>query len=310
METNETNKIETNTSNIWNAIALRALRTSAHIPVAQEEFDAEKALAGLAWNFERNRKPKNSVIASFADTLEHGDFATGSALRIARNEDGQWVLVDGQHRLLAIAKSGRKTWMMVIADERPANIAYAKFDNLGTIRTSSDVFGSLLGWKTKNWSSVIAAARIIYSKYILAENALKITEAEKEGIAETLNEFRKEIEWVCAQDPKGNSLAITRASTLSVILSALKYQRAIAEPWFLSAVADDRLVKLSPEKLLAESFRLPAARYADRKKALYMTATIWNLKFTGTTVQRAPQVYFGNERSTSWPGIAGTPYAK
>lgn len=310
METNETNKTETNTPNIWNAIALRALRTSAHIPVAQEEFDAEKALAGLAWNFEHNRNPKNTVILSFVDTLEHGDFATGSTLRIARNEAGQWVLVDGQHRLLAIAKSGRKTWMMIVADERPANIAYAKFDNLGTIRTSSDVFGSLLGWKTKNWASVIAAARIIHNKYEFHEGQQKITGIEKEGIAETLNAFRKEIEWICAQDPKGNSLAITRAPTLSVLLSALKYQRAIAEPWFLAAVADDRLMKLSPEKLLAESFHLPSARYIDRKKVLYLTAAIWSLKFTGTTVQRAPQVYFGDERSTSWPGIAGTPYAK
>jgi hypothetical protein len=294
--------------NIWNEIAERALRTGNNVPAVEVEFDVEKALAGLAWNFDHNRKPKNTVINSFADTLENGGFATGSTLRIARNQVGQWVLVDGQHRLLAIAKSGRKTWMMIIADERAANIAYAKFDNLGTIRTSSDVFVSLLGWRAKNWSSVIAAARIIYNKYSFTDGALKITENEKEGTAETLNAFRKEIEWVCAQDPKGNSLAITRAPTLSVILSALKYQRDIAEPWFLAAVADDRLAKLSPEKLLSDSFHLSCARYSDRKKVLYLTATIWNLKFTGMTVQRTPQVFFGNERETQWPGIMGTPY--
>jgi hypothetical protein len=304
----ETNMNEDKPKNIWEGIAERALRTGANVPVVEVEFDTDKALAGLAWNFENNRKPKNSVIASFADTLDSGDFAIGSTLRIARNAAGQWVLVDGQHRLMAIAKSGRKTWMMIVADERPANIAYAKFDNLGSIRTNSDVFGSLLGWRSKNWSSVIAAAKIIHNKFEYAEGRHKITEAEKEGIAETLNSFRKEIELVCAQVSKGNSASVTRAPTLSVLISALKYQRAIAEPWIVSALADDRLVKLSPEKLLSESFGLPAAEYMDRKKILYLTATIWNLKFTGTTIQRAPQMRFGDERVTHWPGILGTPF--
>ena len=304
----EINTNEDKPKNIWEEIAVRALRTGANVPAVEAEFDTEKALAGLAWNFEHNRNPKNAVIASFKDTLDSGDFAIGSTLRIARNEAGHWVLVDGQHRLLALAKSGRKTWMMIIADERAANIAYAKFDNLGSIRTNSDVFGSLLGWRSKNWSSVIAAARIIYEKYEYAEGRYKITETQKEGIAKTLNEFRPEIEWVCAQDPKGTSASVTRASTLSVLLSALKYQRVIAEPWILDAIGDDRLVKLSPEKLLSESFRLEAGQYMERKKIIYLTAEIWNLKFTGTTIRHAPRISLGNERSTKWPGILGTPF--
>lgn len=310
METNETNKTETNTPNIWNAIALRALRTSAHIPVAQEEFDAEKALAGLAWNFERNRTPKSNVIASFADTLEHGDFATGSTLRIARNEAGQWVLVDGQHRLLAIAKSGRKTWMMIVADERPANIAYAKFDNLGTIRTVGDTLDSLLGWRTKAWDSVVGAARIIYAKYNYGDLAKKISEEEKDGVAKILNEFRSEIEWVLSLSPANRAISAARAPSLSVLLAALKYQRDTAQQLIMDAIADDRLAKLSPEKFFSDELEKTVRSYYEKKKLMYTTAAIWNLKFANRSVQRAPHASFSNERSTPWPGIAGTPYAK
>lgn len=298
--------------NIWNSIAARALRTGAHIPIVEEEFDAEKAASGAYWNFQFNRRRKPAVIEAFAALMHEKTFAVGSTIRIARNNLGDWILVDGQHRLAAIAATGVKTWLMVVADERPANEAYSKIDNVGSLRTYSDALSSILGWNTKYyWTSTVGAARIIaagFSKSGFFAGA-KLRSSQQEETAKVMTEMREHIERLLAIAESTKQKEVTRSPALSVLLAAAKHNADVFYPWFERAVADDMLPKDSTEKRFVETFSWPAKENIDRYRLAMTTALIWNAQYGNKNMPSIPRVWLAGDRwTTKWPGILGTPF--
>ena len=307
----EENKTEANTPNIWNAIALRGLRTGAHIPVVEEEFDREKALAGLAHNFQFNRRPKPKVTQGFRKIIEDGSFAIGSMIRIARNETGKWVLIDGQHRLDAIAQSEAKIWLTVAIDERSARDAYASIDNVGTLRTPKDAVSSILGWSTSYWGQVCSAARIIASNFnrsvIKSANYSSASKTKTAYLlAETISEYKDEIKAIT----KNSTAESSRAPGLSAMIVAARYQPEIFWPFFEAARKDDLLRKNSPEKRMVEIWALPGRGDENRLKIFFYTTACWNAAYLKKDLPKFPAFMLGEERSSRIPKILGTPYPK
>ena len=297
--------------NIWNAIAARALRTGAHIPIAEEEFDRERALCGLHWNFGHNRRPKQYVVTKFAQIIKDGSFAIGSTLRIARDENGEWILVDGQHRLAAIAESGARVWLMVAIDERPARIAYASIDNVGTLRGARDAVSSLLGWSTKNWNAVCGAAAIISHDFsrrsILGSTPNGASVAKKHSfIAETVAKYKETI--LQFSDLRLPNAQFRRAPALAVHIVTAHHAPDVFWPYFNAAIKDDMLAKHSPEKKLTETLVMPAKYSNERLKLFVFTVACWNAAYTKTEIQKFPK--FNEDEQTPVPSILGTPYAK
>lgn len=303
---------ENTVPNIWNDIARRALRTGAHIPVVEEEFNREKALMGLAHNFQFNRRPKFTVIRNFRKIIEDGSFALGSTIRIARNEAGEWVLVDGQHRLDAIAQSNAKIWMMVAVDERPANIAYSSIDNVGTLRTHADAISSILGWSTSHWNSITGAARLIASGFNKEEFKFRglHSKVNNDETARVAASMRDEISRILEITKKGKVTNARRAPAICVFLVAAKYSPEIFYPWFERAIKDDMLPRDSTEKRLSETFLWQAHVDESRLRLFAATALIWNAQYRGESMAAIPRIVVSGERQTKWPDILGTPYAK
>lgn len=101
---------------------------------------AKKILEGNTMN--RNLRPR--VVENYARDMEEGRWSdAGDPIRINCDEN---LLLDGQHRLHAVIKSG-KTIPMVIARGVP-RISMLNIDT-GTKRTFSDNLG-ILGYKNKN----------------------------------------------------------------------------------------------------------------------------------------------------------------
>lgn len=307
-----TEQNETNIPNIWNDIAKRALRTGANIPMVEEQFDREKALHGLAWNFDFNRRKKPEVINNFSLLISEGSFAIGSLIRIARNEAGEWVLVDGQHRLEAIVKSGAKIWLAVVADERFASIAYAGIDNVGTIRTGSDAVSSILGWTTKRWTNSIGAAGIIAANfsrdYLVDGRTTRRAESvisRNKSIAFVMTKYKNEF---LAFEKFSIGVGFFRAPILAVHIIAAHHAPGIFWPYFNAAIKDDMLAKHSPEKKLCELKNFSATQREERFRLLCYTAACWNAKFNKEEIARLPPIYSDSERMTQVPKILGTPY--
>lgn len=306
----ETNTNEDKPKNIWEEIAERALRTGANVPVVEVEFDREKALSGLAWNYNMNRRPKPKVIANFRHIIEEFDFSAGSMLRIAQNDDGAWVLIDGQHRLAAISELGARLWLLVVVDQRPAKIAYANIDNVGTLRTGGDAVSSILGWSIGNWTSVISAARLIEAEFARSAffTGRHSRPSSPEKTAEILEKYRAATEKVVGIASFGKSLQSRRASQLSVLIIAAHHQPERFYSWFERAAADDMLPKDSTEKRLAETFTWPSGAKPDRFRLALATAMIWNAHYLGEVMPSMPRITVMGERLTRWPGILGAPF--
>jgi len=308
----EQNETQNDIPNIWNDIAKRALRTGAHIPMVEEQFDREKALHGLHWNFDFNRRKKPQVVNNFAQIISDGSFAIGSMIRIAKNETGEWVLVDGQHRLEAIVKANANVWLAVVVDERLANIAYAGIDNVGTLRTSGDAVSSILGWTTKRWTNTIGAASIIASNfarmYMLNgndKNLFQSANRKNELVADVMAKYKAEF---LAFSNVVADTSFLRSPSLAVHIIASHYAPQIFWPYFNAALKDDMLAKNSPEKKLSELRNFSAANRDDRFRLLCYTVACWNAKFRGDEILRLPNIFTDKERATQVPKILGTPY--
>lgn len=309
---NKQNETPNDIPNIWNDIAKRALRTGAHIPMVEEQFDREKALHGLAWNFGFNRRKKPQVVNNFAQIISDGSFAPGSMIRIARNESGEWVLVDGQHRLEAIVKANVNIWLVVVVDERLANIAYAGIDNVGTLRTGGDAVSSILGWTTKRWTNTIGAASIIASNfsrtYMTATYFTQVFSSanrRNELVADVMAKYKNEF---LAFGKIATDAFFLRAPSLAVHIIASHYAPQIFWPYFNAALKDDMLAKNSPEKKLSELRNFPAVQRHERFRLLCYTVACWNAKFKGEELARLPNIFTDRDRATQVPKILGTPY--
>ena len=77
-----------------------------------EKIGPERAKELLAIN--RNRHVRASHVASLARDMSAGRWGSHSVIRIAQTPDGD-VLIDGQHRLLAVIKSGETVQFVVMS---------------------------------------------------------------------------------------------------------------------------------------------------------------------------------------------------
>lgn len=106
-----------------------------------------------AKNYQDNRKLRASVVDRYARDMESGKWTT-THQGIAFNTRGE--LIDGQHRLAAIAKSGVSITLTVSTDVPCASFAHV---DLGFSRTAQDVLRAEGDeWVTKE---IIAIARLV-----------------------------------------------------------------------------------------------------------------------------------------------------
>jgi len=294
-------------NNIWKEIAERALSIVANIPVIEVEFTAEKAISGLAWNFEFQRQKKTSIVKSFQRIIEDFNFSAGSMLRIAQNDEGEWVLIDGQHRLAAIVESGAKLWLLVAVDSRPASVAYANIDNVGSLRSSGDAVHSALGWKTKYWTSMVPTAYIIsklFSMDVVKTSMLRNTNGVTESACVALRKYRNTFEKFTEKNRK----EATRAPSAAALIVAAHYQPDKFWPFFERALADDRLPKNSPEKKLLAVLASQCKDSTDRLRVCIHTILCWNAVYKNQELFSLPRIDHKTLEDVSIPAILGTPY--
>jgi len=105
------------------------------VTVREETIDRETAVEYLKYN-EGNRRIRERRVRKFVELLEDGDFLTthqGLAF------DGNGALLDGQHRLLAITRTGIPARMFVTRGLDPD--AFSAMDD-GAVRTHADMLST------------------------------------------------------------------------------------------------------------------------------------------------------------------------
>jgi hypothetical protein len=297
--------------NIWNDFAARALRTGAPVPSVQIEFDAEMARLGLAWNFSNNRKQKPKVIDLMVEAIKEELFVSGTVLRIAHDQLlNQWVLVDGQHRLAAVEASNTKQWFVVAVESKPADKAYATFDRIGSMRTDSDSVNGLLGWKIRNWASIIGALTIIKNNFDYSKSRKRQSPNDILQIADIAAKYKDAIMKIDSLPSSDLYSQIVRAPSAAIWIVACHHHPDLFMPWMTRAMKDDTITASSTEMRIREMCSVAGKNDLDRPRLMILSAMVWNAHYLNAPMPKLPGAKWGKQSKTKFPGIAGTPYAK
>lgn len=100
------------------------------------ELDSQQALHLLSASNTHNRNIRNDLVNSYALDMTNGNWRyVGDPIRFGTDSSGRTVLLDGQHRLLALAKTDRKILFRV---EHGYTLDDQKVMDTGAMRYLSD----------------------------------------------------------------------------------------------------------------------------------------------------------------------------
>lgn len=311
--------IKTNVQIVIRTLAQKAIREAAtdgkKVVSFEHLFGAQESFNWLSWNYPHNRTPSRHRVDVIRQQIEAGQWADGGQIRIALDDQNNYVIVDGQHRLLATAASSRPVWYSVVVDPRDADIAYAYYDTVASARTLTDRVSSFSGLQTDFGKlpyriNVVRAASAIEDNFTLDSILGKNRKAESvEKIVKRIHEYAEEIAWLtdhvptAAGDNRRPHRAMFRPAMLSVALVVLKAHPAIAQQWILDAANDDGLKRNSPERKLSDLMEAPGGKFGEKRDLLFRMAAVWNAKLAGRELPNMPS-------PKGWPGILGTPFPK
>lgn len=258
---------------------------------SQPEWDVETITPEIAqrwldrYNTE-NRKVRATAVARYVRDIENGDWDfTGDPIKF----DTRGVLIDGQHRLVAVVKSGKSIRLLVV---RGVNTSARSVVDTGAARSKGDAL-QLEGYKhATTYASAI--------KYALCWDRGLITHANS---GSDLNLTHSEIvEFADEYEAKGLYDAVIDARTgpsrpetavTSTVESVARYlQRQVAsqeevdEFWygvyFTAGPGDARwtLRSWSPHR--------PARTVRDSSFRMYAVATAWNAWRKGKNMRISP----------------------
>jgi hypothetical protein len=226
-----------------------------NMKVVQETIDAKRAhelLDQAVRNGQKQRHLSEKRVAKFANAMLAGQWQlTHQAIAI----DGQGVLIDGQHRLAAVVRSGTKQDFLVAYESEPAT-----FDviDTGQARTASDTL-AIAGYTNVNVLSAAARMLLSYDDIKGTKNSLG-SAATKYTSADILNFL---------ESPRGETLmaCVSEGSALAGV-----FGRYGAKTWLTAAVvvlmesdvhkdiAKEFLTKLRTGEMLAAGSPILAMR--------------------------------------------------
>lgn len=228
-----------------------------------------------------NRSIKNKIVTEYAREMRRGEWKlTGESIKISKNNR----LLDGQHRLLAIIKSGVTIELLIITDLQ--DDIFNVLDT-GTMRTAGDVL-SIDGFSRP---ANIAAV----SRFILNYNNGVFSSGSQRGILRSTN---KDIQKFVNDNPEiieiSNELHkdYKQFKLLSISLLTGMYfilsKRSIldVEVFFEKLINGIDLEKGSPIIILRERLIRDQANRTRLKQSekIHLIITAWNYYRKGTSV--------------------------
>lgn len=265
-------------------------------------------------NYEGQRSLESLHVNRLAAEMQAGYFTQRTPIDFGVLPDGRTVLVNGQHRLYGVVKSGCSLEVTIIlhpvANEDELHRLYTSFDVVQRPRSSSAIMNATgiademgIGKET---------ARKAYDAAVIIACGLKNINAYKRdplistpnGRLDTLQEWWPTIKIyddLIRDARRAVKRNLLTASIMSIGLVTIRYQADRASEFWRGVAADDRLAKNDPRKTLL--ILLETIQKHDVNDTLSRAACCWN-------------AWFRNEKLSQARGYAegcvllGTPYGK
>lgn len=254
---------------------------------------AEHIIRTQMWD--RQRKLRRPHAAYLASAIELGELWK-LTVEFAELPDGTKVVVDGQHRLDAVVRSGRTLPAVVIvnrvSDEREVARLYASIDRQKTrsmvdaLRAYAIVSESSISLETL--SKLSAGLALLSSRFSRDFSQLGRSQISR---ADQIEQWMEEIETYIGLI-KGNSkeawnLLTARSAVVAVALATIREQPDMAEQFWGGIAQDDGLKAGDARHALLKWLRATPVRSVPNAVvySLYVAAA-WNHFYAGTDLHK------------------------
>lgn len=270
--------------------------------IIQEFVTPEDAKLIVSEHMYNNQRPqKDKAIKKYREFMQNGDWDGNSVIRFGRSDENtKWRVIDGQHRMKALAQFDKPMQFHLIFDsyktERELAAAYGKIDR-GVARTESDIVHAFGSPGAKNLTSLIAAVKFIHAKFNRVFQS-RLTPEELNDLV---------VEWKPYADKfdglvnfKGSIKPLLRryvifAFCIYIIRYGTDHEKVND---FISGIAkNDGLSKNDPRRHFIDfiskyNFSESAKRESitSNEYAVYYMAELWNKFYCDKTIERARKI--------------------
>jgi hypothetical protein len=238
-------------------------------------------------HFERQRNLSPGNVDRLAKEMAAGRFTQGTQIFLCVLPGGRDRIINGNHTLEAIHKSGKPQLLTItrveVENMDEAGRMYAVFD-LQKVRSWGDSLrGTGLGEGIPQAVAVVAALGIIQVGF----KAGGISAGSRIERLDMLDDYRYAAElWGDAVTgaTKQNVSFLKRASVLAVALETLRFQPHAAHAFWHRVAQDNGLTAGMPERALLNWLRAnKISGETDRHEHVKAAALAWNAFFKGAT---------------------------
>lgn len=247
-------------------------------------------------NYDRQRPVRQSHVSGIIDKMMTGSWLDGHNIHFAKC-NGEFFLVNGQHRLAAVMQCGRKSvfavTVMPAKSMEDVHRIYCTFDRDSRPRTNREVLNSagfceLYGLE-KNAASSLYAASILTEMNFIRETIS--TNASMRNTDYRLSVARKWAEegklfWDAIK-PADKSLhkKLETAGIMSVAIATFRYQPRAAELFWRGVSEGANLAKSDPRFVFLRTLRQRNLNSGAQGQGERITAVAWNAFFDGRVIK-------------------------
>jgi hypothetical protein len=262
-------------------------------------------------HYERQRPLSNDNIRRLGYELENGSFVPATPITICVLPEGTMKIVDGNHRLEAIEKSGINAMVtliyIMVKDEEEVARIYSNLD-IQMTRKWSHAIKAHAEFDDFPWAhKAVAAMGVVLSGFNPLSNEQNPRSKSRELRMETMREFRKPAQLLhdsCSGGPKANLSILFRRANMALALYTTLHQPTQGVEFWSGLVLDDGLRTGDPRKTLLDWSRRNPQLTASIREHLTAAVVCWNAYWEERSLAYIKIEGLKNYR------IAGTPLHK
>lgn len=270
---------------------LRSFHTrSSDGVVKMSQGTAKRILEEL--NFPGQRAIDSRRVFGHAHAIVKGDWIESYPIHFTALPDGRIWLVDGQHRLTAIAQSIAPVSVTLrivdMESEKEARNFYAGFDGKGSVRTNVQIIDAVgiaeaLNLGTRMTRAVYEAAPLLMNKleplsgsvsikanpsmYLQSNRLAIVTEWAKQAL---------EFDEITKKAGKGLYEKLRKTGPVAVALYTLRHQPARAKEFWSGVANNDGLRRGDPRHTLIQDFAVRDIGSGSVRQRVQQSTLAWN----------------------------------
>ena len=264
-----------------------------------------------ACEYGRQRPISYEHVAELRDAMQGGAFEPTTITFVTCEEDDRTYLVDGYHRLHAIAAYGQPVPLFVtrrwVATRADVAAIYGRLDR-GRSRSIHDVVRAHnvaeVTQLSHDFLSRMTSALVVVASEFRGQQAVKRISHSADLRISLLHEWVPEM-LAFSDGIAGSHIGhrLRAASIASVALVTFRHQPAVAATFWRNVAMDDGLRKGMPEHALVRFIQENPVQKVGAESLLRAVIMAWNAAFQGRQIAFVRAV---TERTPI--NIAGTPY--